>query len=65
MVFMNENTSPVEGDAFTLVELLTVITIISILTGLILGTAGYVHRKAASSRSLTEISAMAVACESY
>jgi prepilin-type N-terminal cleavage/methylation domain-containing protein len=50
---------------FTLVELLTVITIIAILTGLVLGLAGYAHRKAASSRAETEIAGLSVACESY
>jgi type II secretory pathway pseudopilin PulG len=51
--------------AFTIIELLVVITIIIILAGLILGTAGYVQKKGARSRAETEIAAMSAACESY
>lgn len=51
--------------AFTLVELLTVMVIIGILAGLVLGTAGYVRRKGATSRAEAEIAALSAACESY
>ena len=50
---------------FTIVELMVVITIISILAGLILSTAGYVQKKGATSRASGEIAAMAAALENY
>lgn len=50
---------------FTLIELLTVMAIIVILAGLILGTAGYANRKAASSRAQAEIKAIEGAVNSY
>src|SRR5205807_5758756 len=51
--------------AFTVIELLVVITIIIILAGLILSTIGYVQKKGARSRAETEIAAMSAALESY
>jgi type II secretory pathway pseudopilin PulG len=58
--------SSFRGEAsFTIIELLVVITIIIILAGLILSTAGYVQRKGARSRAEAEIAAMSAACESY
>ncbi len=51
--------------AFTLIELLTVITIILILAGLILGIAGHAQNKAATSRAQGEIQAFSTACENY
>jgi len=51
--------------AFTLVELLVVITIIAILAALVLNTAGFVQRKAARSRAESEIKALEAALESY
>ncbi len=51
--------------AFTLLELLIVISIIIILAGLILATAGYVQKKGARSRAEAEIAAMSAALESY
>lgn len=50
---------------FTLIELLTVMAIIIILAGLILGTAGYANRRAASSRAQAEIKAIEGAINSY
>jgi type II secretory pathway pseudopilin PulG len=50
---------------FTILELLTVIAIIIVLAGLILGTAGYVQKKGARSRAETEIAAMSAALENY
>lgn len=50
---------------FTLVELLTVMTIIGILASLVLGTFKYVQEKAARSRAEAEIKAMEAALESY
>jgi type II secretory pathway pseudopilin PulG len=51
--------------AFTLVELLVVITIIIILAGLVLATVGYVQKKGARSRAEAEIAAISAALESY
>ncbi len=51
--------------AFTLIELLVVITIIAILTGLVLGVAGPLNRKAGTSRAKAEIAAMDLALERY
>src|SRR5437867_2014270 len=55
-------TSP---SAFTLIELIVVVTIITILAGLVLSTAGYARKKGARARAETEIAAMSAACESY
>jgi type II secretory pathway pseudopilin PulG len=57
--------TPTATAAFTLVELLVVITIIIILAGLILATVGYVQKKGATSRAAAEIAAMSAALESY
>src|SRR5256886_16373992 len=51
--------------AFTLIELIVVITVIIILTGLVLSTVGYAQKKGARARDETEISAMSAASESY
>lgn len=51
--------------AFTLIELVVVIGLILILTGLVLSTVGYARKKGARARAETEIAAMAAACESY
>jgi general secretion pathway protein G len=51
--------------AFTLIELIVVVAIIVILTGLVLSTVGYVQKKAARSRAETEIAAMSAALENY
>src|SRR5260370_39635740 len=51
--------------AFTVLELLVVITIIVTLAGLILATTGYVQKKGGRSRAESEIDAMSAAMESY
>ena len=51
--------------AFTIIELLVVITIIIILGSLILSTVGYVQKKGARSRAEAEMAAMSAALESY
>jgi general secretion pathway protein G len=50
---------------FTLIELLVVITVIAILAGLVLSTAGYIQKKSARSRAEAEIAALSAALESY
>ncbi len=54
-----------ECGAFTIMELLLVITIIIVLAGLILGTVGYAQSKAARSRASAEIAALSAAIENY
>jgi type II secretory pathway pseudopilin PulG len=51
--------------AFTLIELVVVVGLILILTGLVLSTVGYVRKKSARTRAETEIAAMSAALESY
>jgi len=51
--------------AFTLIELIVVVGVILILTGLVLSTAGYARKKGARARAETEIAAIAAALESY
>jgi type II secretory pathway pseudopilin PulG len=51
--------------AFTILELLIVISIIIILAGLTIATMGYVQRKGGRSRAEAEIAAMSAAMESY
>jgi type II secretory pathway pseudopilin PulG len=51
--------------AFTLIELIVVVGLIIILTGLVLSTVGYARKKGARARAETEIAAMAAALESY
>jgi len=59
------NSSFRAGSAFTILELLSVITIVAILAALILATAGYVQKKAACSRAESELAAISAALESY
>jgi general secretion pathway protein G len=57
--------TPYAGAAFTLLELLAVITIIGILAGLTLGTVGYVNTKGAESRARAEVAALCAAIDRY
>jgi len=50
---------------YTLVELMTVIAIIAVLAGLILGVAGYVTRKADESRATADMEKIKNALEEY
>jgi general secretion pathway protein G len=52
-------------NAFTVLELLVVISIIIVLAGLIFATTGYVQNKGARSRAEAEIAAMSAALETY
>lgn len=52
-------------EAFTILELLIVISVIIVLAGLILATSGYVQKKGARSRTEAEIAAISAALESY
>ena len=54
-----------ELSAFTLVELLAVITVIGILAGLTLGAASAVRRHGSSSQAKAEIAALQAACDRY
>jgi prepilin-type N-terminal cleavage/methylation domain-containing protein len=51
--------------AFTLIELLAVITVIGILAGLTLGAAGAVRRHGATSTAKAEVAALQAACDCY
>ena len=51
--------------AFTLVEMITVIAVIIILAGLVLGVSGYVQTAAAKQRAVGEMKAIATQCEAY
>jgi type II secretory pathway pseudopilin PulG len=50
---------------FTIVELLIVMAIIIVLSGVILATAGYVQKKGKRSRAEAEIAAISAALENY
>jgi type II secretory pathway pseudopilin PulG len=51
--------------AFTLIELVLVVGIITFLGALVLSTVGYARKKGALARAETEIAAMSAACENY
>jgi type II secretory pathway pseudopilin PulG len=51
--------------AFTLIELVLVVGIITVLSALVLSTVGYARKKGARARAETEIAAMSAACENY
>jgi type II secretory pathway pseudopilin PulG len=52
-------------NAFTLIELILVIGVITVLAGLVLSTVGYARKKGAFARAETEIAALSAACENY
>jgi len=51
--------------AFTILELLIVMTVIAILAGLTIATMGYAQNKSRRSRAEAEIAAISAACENY
>jgi prepilin-type N-terminal cleavage/methylation domain-containing protein len=51
--------------AFTLIEMITVIAVIAILSGLVLSIAGLVQNKGTRAKTEGEINALKAACESY
>lgn len=51
--------------AFSLMELLVVISIIAVLAGLLVQTAGYVQEKAGNDRAKSEIEALTMGLENY
>lgn len=58
---MKRSTSP----GFTLIEMLTVMTIIAILTGLVIAIAGYAQRRAAVTKAEGQIASMSGGLENY
>ena len=60
---MKTKTSP--KSAFTLIEMLTVMAVIAILAGLIVGIQAYAQKKAAQTRAEGEMRTMGAACEGY
>ena len=54
-----------DARAFTLIELMTVMSIIIILAGLVVGISSYANRSAIESRTKAEIKAMETALEAY
>ncbi len=63
--FVIRHSSFRAAGAFTVIELLIVITLILVLAGLILATSGYVQLKAKRSRAEAEIAALSTALENY
>jgi type II secretory pathway pseudopilin PulG len=51
--------------SFTLVELIVVLTIIFVLTGLVFTAAGFIQKKGARSRAESEMAALTAAIENY
>ena len=51
--------------AFTILELLVVLVIISVLAGLILASSGYIQTKSKRARAEAEIAALSTALENY
>lgn len=54
-----------KNSAFTLIEMVVVMTIIMILSGLVVAIVGYVNRKSALTRTSSEIATLLNACQNY
>ncbi|HJT80372.1 MAG TPA: type II secretion system protein [Chthoniobacterales bacterium] len=65
MMARSQVTNLRHPEAFTLLELLIVMTIIIILAGITFATMGYVNNKARRSRAEAEIAAISAALENY
>ncbi len=64
-VMPTDTLRPSRLSGFTLIELLVVISVIAILAGLVLQTAGYAQKKGGRSRAEAEIAALSAALENY
>ena len=53
------------NQGFTLLELMTVLLVISVLTAMVVGVAGMVQTKAAKARAKTEIAMLSLAADNY
>ncbi len=62
---MRKNPVSAQDSAFTLIEVITAMTIIVILTGLVLSIAGYANPKAALSRAAGEIAMLGTQLDNY
>jgi prepilin-type N-terminal cleavage/methylation domain-containing protein/prepilin-type processing-associated H-X9-DG protein len=61
----SSNVSTVKNDAFTLIELLTVIAIIGILAAILIPAIGKVRERAASAKSVSNLRQFGVAIQAY
>ena len=61
----SKGKSPSSLRGFSLVELLVVVTIIAILSGLVIGVTGFVQRKAAVDRARTQLNLFSLKIEEY
>lgn len=62
---MKSPLSQARRGAFTLVELLTVVVIIMVLVGMVVGISGYAQTKQARAKATADIGSLATACENY
>src|SRR5688572_22006674 len=53
------------SSAFTLIEVITAMAVVLILTGLIIQISGYVTTKGSKARAAAEIAMLSTSCESY
>lgn len=54
-----------QSQGFTLIELMTVLVIITVLTGMVVGVSGLVNTKTAKARATAEIAMLGLAAEAY
>ncbi len=65
MIFGSDFKRGGAARGFSLVELLVVVTIIAILSGLVIGVTGFVQRKAAVDRATTQLNLFGLKIEEY